>query len=458
MLKFRVTNSTKARRAAEAQRRALEEKLEWAWKPMAAMMNEDKTDLVYWIPPLYSSNLMAPGVPRRQSLSRAYTQAAARQSQRSCAPPSPRQAGFSRPYAQLSPRQASFSRSYGAGSPRQASFSRAYAQASPRQGSFTRAYAQASPRQGSFSRSYAQAAASQRKKKLATRRTKMTMEDCCQDAKVNHMMMGGKEGDRMGKDEDNESGIHDASNEELGHHSLQVPEQHFRPPPELQRATFGHPKIRRTSSKLKRTEKESIVRRHSDSAVKSKTLPSVMKLLEKVSHFHTLPSAKKSGGKKFITRELESRCYGSKKVKRPSVKVYNTPTLSTRRAKAQNEEDPRFLLPDSANVGPEPDLSQQGMGKYLSGDSPKVRHAHLQMILRLLAQMYEEKVVNQDTQIQQLKNKVQAQEKHMKRMAHMLLHLKEEVTRMKNLRLQRDLQGNVLSIKVGQEGKTGIDV
>lgn len=283
----------------------------------------------------------------------------------------------------------------------------------------------------------------------------MTMEDCCQDAKVNNMMMGGRD-ERLGKDEDNESGIHDASNEELGHHSLQVPEQHFRQP-ELQRATFGHPKIRRTSSKLKRTEKESIVRRHSDSAVKSKTLPSVMKLLEKVSHFHTLPSAKKSGGKKFITRELESRCYGSKKVKRPSVKVYNTPTLSTRRAKPQ-EDDPRYLFPDGPSVGPEQDMNQQGKGKYLSGESPKVRHAHLQMILRLLAQMYEEKVVHQDTQIQQLKNKVLAQEKHMKRMAHMLLHLKEEVTRMKNLRLQRDLQGNILSIKVGEEGKTGIDV
>lgn len=29
MLKFRVTNSTKARRAAEAQRKALEEKVSW---------------------------------------------------------------------------------------------------------------------------------------------------------------------------------------------------------------------------------------------------------------------------------------------------------------------------------------------------------------------------------------------------------------------------------------------
>ncbi|CAL4174385.1 unnamed protein product, partial [Meganyctiphanes norvegica] len=32
--------------------------LEWTWKPLAAKMNEKLTDLVYWKPPLYSSNIM----------------------------------------------------------------------------------------------------------------------------------------------------------------------------------------------------------------------------------------------------------------------------------------------------------------------------------------------------------------------------------------------------------------
>ncbi|CAL4221917.1 unnamed protein product, partial [Meganyctiphanes norvegica] len=58
MLKFRVTNSVKGRRSAEAQRSAMEEKLEWAWKPMAAMMNENTTDMVYLIPPIYNSNIV----------------------------------------------------------------------------------------------------------------------------------------------------------------------------------------------------------------------------------------------------------------------------------------------------------------------------------------------------------------------------------------------------------------
>ncbi|CAL4071361.1 unnamed protein product, partial [Meganyctiphanes norvegica] len=61
MRKSRVTDSIKARRAAEAQQRALEAKiqLDWAWKPLAAIMNENSTDLVYWVPPIYNSNIGA---------------------------------------------------------------------------------------------------------------------------------------------------------------------------------------------------------------------------------------------------------------------------------------------------------------------------------------------------------------------------------------------------------------
>ncbi|XP_042213733.1 uncharacterized protein LOC121860597 isoform X2 [Homarus americanus] len=441
MLKFRVTNSTKARRA-QAQRRALEEKqarnnkqLEWAWKPMAAMMNEDKTDLVYWIPPLYSSNLMAAGAPRR-----------------------PSHAGLSR--------RPSFT-----GMPRRPSLSRSYTLA---------------------------AAATERKRRLATRRTKMASEQLCDMKDCSEDMRGMK-------DEDAESGIglHESmahSREDLGRRSFQsIQEERI---PELQRTPFaGRPKVRCTSMKLRPPEKvcEGMRRASDSAAMKSKTLPSLFRLLKPQSN---------QKNKHFVPKEVESRCYGSKKVKRPSIKVYNPPSrLSNRRARSSfsqsEDEDPcvyfsldpkrresfrrdsvrrdsvrrdsmrrESIRRESIRPGPtyeqqKPHQARRGSyanyANYMSGDTPKVRHAHLQMVLRLLAQMYEEKVVRQDTEIQHLKNRLQTQDKHLKRMVQMILHLKDEVNKIKNQRIlmadaMKDVQNAVLSVKVGEQGKTGIDV
>ncbi|XP_045605687.1 uncharacterized protein [Procambarus clarkii] len=533
MLKFRVTNSTKARRAAEAQRRALEEKfqLEWAWKPMAAMMNEDKTDLVYWIPPLYSSNLMGTSSPRRPSVIG-----------------TPR-----RPSLTGTPRRPSLT-----GTPRRPSLT-----GTPRRPSIT-----GTPRRPSLSRSYTlAAAATERKRRLATRRTKMTSEQIgdmpcdrrdsyvcdrrdshtCTERRDSHTCGGDRRdshtcenrrdshtcgdrrdshtcgdrrdshtcgdrrdshtcgdrrdshtcGDRRDshvshvcdrrdshiipevtedligmKDEDTESGIHDVcshthSREDLPRRSFQsIQEERF---PELQRSTFpGRPKVRCTSMKLRPPEKvcEGIRRASDSAAMKSKTLPSIFRLLKPSHH---------QKNKHLLNREVESRCYGSKKVKRPSIKIYNPPSrLSSRRARSsfsQSEEDDQCVIVsidpkarENLRGGPIPDPQKaQQANKGLSGDTPKIRHAHLQMVLRLLAQMYEEKVVRQDTEIQTIKAKLLTQEKHLKRMVQMILHLKDEVNKMKNQRIvmneqMKDIQSGILSVKVGEKGKTGIDV
>lgn len=248
------------------------------------------------------------------------------------------------------------------------------------------------------------------------------------------------------------------------------------------------------------------MRRHSEPVNKPKSAPTLLRLLEKVSHIHSVPfkaaEAKpksKSKTKNFFSRDVETRCYGSKKIKRPSVKVYNAPSrMSSRRSKSSQEEEPRFFVPleqpglvpgaipvpaaaagaGDAAKGPHPGASRQPR-KSLSGDTFESRHAHLQMVLRLLSQLYQDKVGRQDTEIKALKTRVQTQDKHLKKMATLLLQLRNDVTKLKSYhhpqqqqqqqqeQTQRDpsqvtakdqTTSTLLSIKVGDEGKTTIDV
>ncbi|KAK8402974.1 hypothetical protein O3P69_000903 [Scylla paramamosain] len=202
MLKFRVTNSTKARRAAEAQRKALEEKLqmEWAWKPMAAMMNDAQSDLVYWIPPLYSSNLLAAAAaaaatPQSRRAS-AVAAAAASQSRRASAVAIPQ------------PRRSSLPRSYVSGVP-----------TPPRRPSLTRT---------TLTRPYG--GSSQRKRRLAQRRPKMSLGNIT-PTEINvvppppevHCRACEHEAEMTasGNDTDTDSGMHEAAAHELPGFPLQ---------------------------------------------------------------------------------------------------------------------------------------------------------------------------------------------------------------------------------------------
>lgn len=264
--------------------------------------------------------------------------------------------------------------------------------------------------------------------------------------------------------------------------------------------------FRRSTIKRKYVHEPDIVRRHSEPVNKPKSAPTLLRLLEKVSHIHSVPfkaadakskAKAKSKTKNFFSRDVETRCYGSKKIKRPSVKVYNAPSrMSSRRSKSSQEEEPRFFVPleqpglvpgaipvpaaavgpGEAGKGPHPGASRQPR-KSLSGDTFESRHAHLQMVLRLLSQLYQDKVGRQDTEIKALKTRVQTQDKHLKKMATLLLQLREDVTRLKSYHQPQQQQQQqqpprdpsqvtakdvttttLLSIKVGDEGKTTIDV
>ncbi|KAK8402975.1 hypothetical protein O3P69_000904 [Scylla paramamosain] len=54
------------------------------------------------------------------------------------------------------------------------------------------------------------------------------------------------------------------------------------------------------------------------------------------------------------------------------------------------------------------------------------------MVLRLLSQLYQDKVGRQDTEIKMLKTRVQTQDKHLKKMANLLLQLREDVAKLKS--------------------------
>lgn len=366
--------------------------LEWAWKPMAAMMNENQTDLVYWIPPLYSSNIVTTTSvhTRRPSIT---------------------------------------------------------------------------------ARPHALASSTQRKKKLSRRRAKLlSSDDSYEDVKDTDTLVDVNEL----KDDDTESGIHDdtfdTSTDDTSTLNIQSIEEEDKLMEDNDDSTLETSSMVTTiaeeSSKASREQSEA--KRQSKTPSKGSSRPTILRLLDKMSHLHGIPgNPLASKAKKPAKTPKEPRAFENKKARRPSVKVYHNPPkarLSNRRSKAtqmDGGEEPCIIVSLDPNAAPtkvpaaaaeilvesQPSVKEQA-------DPAAVRHAQLQMILRLLAQLYEEKVSRQDTEIQNLKTKLQTQDKLMRQMAHLVLGLKEEVTKLKghcgvDARPHKDKQYNVLSIKVG---------
>lgn len=272
------------------------------------------------------------------------------------------------------------------------------------------------------------------------------------------------------------------------------------PSPARQAAIARQRPFRRSTIKRRYVHEPDVVRRFSEPVNKPKSsAPTFLRFLEKMSHIHSVPvkapespKPTKKKSKPFFSKDKETRCYGSKKVKRPSIKVYNTPNrLSSRRSsRSQASEDDQCIVvsldpnakagpagvpPTDPNIKIPPGAASAKPRKSLSGESFEARHAHLQMVLRLLSQLYQDKVVHQDTEIKMLKSKMQTQEKHIKKMATLLLQVRDDVIKLKNLQQQGrgeasggegsgKAQGKdqttstLLSIKVGDEGKSTIDV
>ncbi|CAL4079804.1 unnamed protein product, partial [Meganyctiphanes norvegica] len=384
MLKFRVTNSVKARRSAETQRKALEEKmqLEWAWKPLAAMMNENSTDLVYWIPPLYDSNIVA-----------ATTQLEVNAPQQSPV----------------------------------------------------------------------------RKKKLSSsrRRAKLTTEDSiteestvkgddsttyCPDDQENNSSIVCEslpDDDEWENQDDNESGIHEEIVEnQQEYESGSEPDKDMS---DIDKEILMH------NSLICNTPV--VVRCNTKKPKKLTSSPTLLKLMEKVSHIHGLSGIMHMKNKEKEESKVtnDQKKISNKKNKRPSVKVYkkhaqrssarsNSSVNSTNKTSNQEEiiitAEPLLSAKPSIKRAnskqPQCDDTESGIFDQYDTDNESTtssmenqRNAQLQMMLHILAQLYEEKLTRQETEMEHLRTRVQTQEKLMKQLAHVTMDLKSDLDKVK---------------------------
>ncbi|XP_018009122.1 uncharacterized protein LOC108666717 [Hyalella azteca] len=401
MLKFRSTNSMKARKAAEHQRKALEEqlKMEWAWKPMAAVMNDNKTDLVYWVPPLYASNILS-------SFTASSSSASSPASSLCSSPSLSRSRNLSR-RSSLTP-----------GTP-----------------------------MGS------------RKKRLSKRRVmspKQSIEEVGEEVEppTPTALTSGEAGAAygastyQGEDEKNDEKFDGTMKKDLvvEFEADEIEVIHTVPDINIDDEIEYHNK---ETLKMKDKKEE---RRKSKSEGKHRSIPAILKLLEKVSHIHDKPKARPITRRNAkIERTVSS---GSQKIKRPSLKVYQNnpkhgsgrrataPTIPTQ-PPATEAKEARMVITGKSNSGPRLSIrrsSRQSSGRARSASvtttglkvsqvtEAELRSAHLEMMIKILATLYEEKISRQDTEIKTLKDKFKSQDKIVKQIVHNMLEVKSEVT------------------------------
>lgn len=217
-------------------------------------------------------------------------------------------------------------------------------------------------------------------------------------------------------------------------------------------------------------------RRKSKSEGKHRHVPSILKLLEKVSHLHekqkTRPMVRRNAK---IERTVSS---GSQKIKRPSLKVYqNNPKHGTgRRATAPTiptqppateAKEARMVITGRNNAGPRLSIrrnsrrnsSQRGRSASVTTTGLKVsqvteaelRSAHLEMMIKILATLYEEKISKQDSEIKSLRDKFKSQDKIVKQIVHNMLEVKAEVSSIKDHLLKHEEVFELQRPLIGQQ-------
>ena len=369
--------------------------MEWAWKPMAACMNENKTDLVYWVPPLYASNIL-----------NSFTSSSSASSPVSSLCSSP-------------------------------SLSRA------RNISRRSTLADVSTPLGSRRRRISKRRPLSQKQSIDEVGEELEMDEASAPFPVpNRNGQQGKFDGTIKKDlivefeaENIElvQGISEVSNVEDAHNKEAIKSKSRRG----SRAAGEKPE-RKTRSM------------------------SILKLLEKVSHLHEKPKHRPIARRNAkIERTMSS---GSQKIKRPSLKVYqNVPKHgSGRRATAPaiptqppetEAKEARMVITGKNSQGPRLSIrraSRQSSTRSRSASvtttglkvsqvtEAELRSAHLEMMIKILATLYEEKISKQDTEIKTLREKFKSQDKIVKQVVHNMLEVKAEVKSMKEHLIQHE--------------------
>ena len=371
--------------------------MEWAWKPMAAVMNENKTDLVYWVPPLYASNILA-----------------------------------------------SFASSSGASSPG-SSICSSPSLSRTRNLSRRSTLADGTPVMGS------------RKRRISKRRPlspKQSIDEIGEDGadldgKVVRKHSSVDSGGRVSSDLHSQ---HDGDKKFDGTIKKDLVVEFEAEEIDLvegisENSIADDIELHNKQLEEMRNKKE----KEKKAGNRHRSLPAILKILEKVSHIHEKPKHRPIARRNAkIERTMSS---GSQKIKRPSLKVYqNVPKHgSGRRATAPaiptqppetEAKEARMVITGKNNSGPRLSIrrasrqnSQRSRSASVTTTGLKVsqvteaelRSAHLEMMIKILATLYEEKISKQDTEIKTLKDKFKSQDKIVKQVVHNMLEVKADL-------------------------------
>ena len=375
--------------------------MEWAWKPMAAVMNENKTDLIYWVPPLYASNIL-----------NSFTNTDASSSNSSplsslCSSPS-----LSR--ARSLNRRAS--------------------------------YADGTP-MGS------------RKKRLSKRRENLTQRHSIEevgedrefesdtgaaDPVIPHLNSALHNPNSTGRNGHHKDGKHAGTMKKDLVVEFEAEEI------DLVQIIPNHSDI---DDEIEQHNREQLkMKEKKDNKGKRKSVPAILKILEKVSNLHHEKNKFRNLSRRNakIERTVSS---GSQKIKRPSLKVYQNnpkcgsgrrataPAISTQALETEAKEA-RMVITGKAASGPRLSIKRASRQSSVRSRSASItttglkvsqvteaelRSAHLEMMIKILATLYEEKISRQDTEIKTLRDKYKTQDKIVKQIVHSMLEVKTEV-------------------------------
>lgn len=303
--------------------------MEWAWKPMAALINERESDLVYWVPPSYTSNLLP-----------------------------------------------SFSTS--------ASID-------------------------SLSSSTSQS--SMRRRKLAQRRPKLSLKQEIEEVSQKKITPNNKK---------RQHNINDTSENTKVAESINKPDD--------------------LENSLKKLDQPK--NRVSHTPDVPKTIPPLFKVIERLAHIYTLPIVPHPPMYESVRpyRSKVLRNSTTRKVRRPSLKIYNVPAHpnSFRKKSINHSQEPFYVITKSkapinnlqrrlSSIRTKSSSSNHTHISLPTMTEPELQNAHLDMILNILTSLYEEKIIDQNKKISQLMSKLQIQEKIIRQTAHLALGLKEDV-------------------------------
>ena len=380
--------------------------MEWAWKPMAAMMNDQNTDLVYWVPPLYASNII-------NSISCSSGTSSARSSISSI-----QSASLRRRLSQISTVSSS---------------------------SFPAALPPSPIRKKKLSRTRGRMRPDQLRDMVLVEEDPSAMKDSSQTDLTKPEV----------KDEDTESGIHEATNsltEEIPIQEKPIPSPVSQPRRRSRRQSRKMSEVERQIHLLARQIPKP---RHSipeDAQVymrekrrQSSNISAILKVIDKVSSFNNF--APFPCQKDFPFKKKEKVLSTNQKPKRPSVKIYSASqkrqsfrnrNQDSEMSMSLNSEPPCLLITRRPSIDQSVKDSPLSEGK---GDSDQdnssltgnnLKNAQLEVLIKILSNLYEDTISKQGNEIQLLKTKVQIHDKIMKKTARCVLELKQELEALKN--------------------------